>query len=201
MKPWAGHSIVPLATLHGPQEADAAAEGLIAGGMPIVEVALRSEYGMAAISRLAARGDITVGAGTVLDLEQAEQVIEAGASFVVTPGFDEAIIDFLHSRSVPVLPGVLTPTEVQKARRYGLTDLKLFPANAVDAIALLSGYTSVYPDLRFMPSGGVGLDNLATYLQHPAVFAISGSWLLKDLSDAGASVKARAEEAREQAGS
>lgn len=194
--PWEGHRIVPLATLHSAEETDAAAAGLSTGGLPIIEVALRSDYGMEALRRLASRDDLTAGAGTVLSVEQADQVIDAGAAFAVTPGLDPDVVERLLAAGVPVLPGVLTPSEVQAARRLGLDQLKLFPADAVDAPALLNAYRSVQPTVGFMPSGGVGPDNLQTFLEHPSVFAVSGSWMLKDLSGGGREVAARAAQAR-----
>lgn len=173
------HRVIPLASVADPAHIDTIGEGLVAGGLPVVEVALRGEHGMTAISRLSARGDLLVGAGTVLTLAQAEDAIAAGAQFVVTPGLDENVVRFAQEAGLPIVPGVLTATEVQAAMRLGLTRLKLFPAGPFQALSVLSAYADVYRDVRFMPSGGVTIDNLSEHLAHRAVFAASGSWITR----------------------
>src|SRR5699024_883337 len=115
MMQWHSHRIIPLASLAGPAEADVAAEALVQAGLPIIEIAQRTPYSQEAIRRLASRGDIIVGAGTVLTVDQAQSVLDAGAAFAVTPGFDPDVVTFFQDRDVPILPGVLTPTEVQMA--------------------------------------------------------------------------------------
>lgn len=173
------HRVIPLASIADPAHVDAIGEGLVAGGLPVVEVALRGEHGMPAIRQLAARGDLLVGAGTVLTVGQAEDAIAAGAQFVVTPGLDEEVVRFVQEAGLPIVPGVLTATEVQAAMRLGLNRLKLFPAGPFQALSVLSAYADVYRDVRFMPSGGVTIDNLGEHLAHRAVFAASGSWITK----------------------
>src|SRR5690606_24480970 len=142
-------------------------------GLPVVEVALRGEHGLPAIERLAGRGDLLVGAGTVLTVEQGRAALDAGAGFIVTPGLDADVVRFAQDAGVPIVPGVLTPTEVQAALGLGLDRLKLFPAGVFGGLKLLSAYSDVYRDVRFMPSGGVRQDTLAEHLAHPAVFAAS----------------------------
>lgn len=171
------YPVIPLVTVKAMPDVDVIGDGLVDGGLPVAEVALRSEHSVEAIRRLAARGDIAVGAGTVLTVEQARTVLEAGARFIVTPGLDLEVVDHVHAAGVPVIPGVLTPSEIQAAARLGLTHLKLFPADAVDAPACLRAFSAVYPGMRFMPSGGVRLTDVATYLSLPTVFAVSGSWI------------------------
>lgn len=189
MRAWGDYPIVPLASFKTPAEADAGAEGLLAGGLPIVEVALRTDYGMQALGRLAQRQDLTVGAGTVLTLEQAKRVVDAGADFAVTPGLSPHIVEFFTDAGIPVLPGVLTPSEVQRALSLGLDHLKLFPANAVDGFAMLDACAAVYPQVRFIPSGGVAASNAAEYLSRPNVFAVSGSWILKGAAQGAHAVR------------
>lgn len=183
MSIWGEYPVVPLASFEIPAEADAAAEGLVAGGLPVVEVALRTDYGLEALNRLAHREDLTVGAGTVLTLEQARQVVDAGVAFAVTPGLSPDIVEFFQGAGIPILPGVLTPSEVQGALALGLDHLKLFPANAADSFAALDAYRAVYPHIRFMPSGGVNMSNATEYLSRSNVFSVSGSWLLKDAAN------------------
>ncbi|WP_108251308.1 bifunctional 4-hydroxy-2-oxoglutarate aldolase/2-dehydro-3-deoxy-phosphogluconate aldolase [Planctomonas deserti] len=171
------HRVVPLASVADPAHVDAIGDGLVTGGLPVVEVALRGEHGLAAVQRLAERGDLLVGAGTVLTVDQARHSLDAGASFIVTPGLDADVVRFVQDAGVPIVPGVLTPTEVQAAIGLGLSRLKLFPAGVFGGLRLLSAYADVYRDVRFMPSGGIRQDNLAEHLAHPAVFAASGSWI------------------------
>ncbi len=169
--------VVPLATVADAAAADALAEGLVAGGLPVVEVALRNGYGLDANARIAARGDVRVGAGTVLTGEQLRRALDAGATFVVSPGLDDEVVEGALAAGVPVLPGVQTATEVQRGLRLGLDRLKLFPAGVAGGLGLVGALAPVFPGVRFMPSGGVSAANLAQYLAHPAVFAASGSWI------------------------
>lgn len=169
--------VVPLATVADESSADAIADGLVAGGLPVLEVTLRNAFGLAAIERIAARGDVVVGAGTVLDVEQLRRALDAGARFVVSPGLAEDVVEAALAAGVPVLPGVQTATEVQRGVRLGLDRLKLFPAGVAGGLGLVGALAPVFPDVRFMPSGGVSAANLGDYLAHPAIFAASGSWI------------------------
>ncbi|GAA1695597.1 4-hydroxy-2-oxoglutarate aldolase [Mycolicibacterium murale] len=171
------YPVIPLLTVRAMGDVDVIGDGLVDGGLPIVEVALRTSHSLAALRRLAARADILVGAGTVLTVEQARAALEAGARFIVTPGLDVEVVRYVQACGVPVIPGVLTPSEVQTASGLGLTQLKLFPADAVDATACLRAFAAVYPGVRFMPSGGVRLTSVANLLSLPSVFAVSGSWI------------------------
>lgn len=169
--------VVPLVGINDPSTVDAIASGLVDGGLPVAEVALRGDHGLPAIERMAGRGDILVGAGTVLSTEQARDAIDAGASFVVTPGLDLEVVRYVRDAGLPIVPGVLTASEVQAARGEGLRRLKLFPAGVFGGLSILSAYADVFRDMRFMPSGGIKQANLAEHLSHPAVFAASGSWI------------------------
>lgn len=192
------YPIVPLANFQTAAEADAAAEGLVTGGLPVVEVALRTDYGLEALSRLVRREELTVGAGTVLTLEQARRVVDAGATFAVTPGLSPKIVEFFQAADVPVLPGVLTPSEVQNALSLGLDHLKLFPADAVDSFALLDACSAVYQQVRFMPSGGVSASNASDYLSRSNVFSVSGSWILKGAAGGAEVVRQQVSDALER---
>lgn len=198
--PLSSHRVVPLASVSDPDTIDAIGEGLVAGGLPVVEVALRGEFGMTAVRRLAERDDLLVGAGTVLSVEQARAAVDAGARFLVSPGLDLEVVGFAREAGVPVVPGVITPTEVQRARAAGLTHLKLFPAGVFGGPALIDAYASVFRDIRFMPSGGVSPGNLTAYLSRASVFAVSGSWITQASDEGGEAVAARAREALEVAG-
>lgn len=171
------HRIVPLAAPAYAAEADAVADGLVTGGLPVVEVALRTPYAATALRDLASRGDLLVGAGTVLDAEQARRSLDDGAAFLVSPGLLPEVVEVALGAGVPVLPGIATPSEVMSARALGLRQVKVFPAGLLGGPAWLDALASVFADVRFMPSGGVSPDTLADYLDHPAVFAVSGSWI------------------------
>ncbi|WP_144720100.1 bifunctional 4-hydroxy-2-oxoglutarate aldolase/2-dehydro-3-deoxy-phosphogluconate aldolase [Agrococcus jejuensis] len=193
----AGHRLVPLAAPSTPGESAALADGLVAGGIGIVEVALRTPHAMDALRTIASRGDLVAGAGTVLDADQARAAIDAGARFLVSPGLSADVVAVAQAAGVDVLPGVMTATEVTMARDLGLRRLKLFPAGVAGGLALLDAYASVFADVTFMPSGGVSESTLATHLAHPAVFAVSGSWLaagpaMREGADAVAAIAARA---------
>ena len=195
--PLFSHRVVPLASIADPAHIDVIGDGLVAGGLPIVEVALRGDLGMTALRRLAGRGDMLVGAGTVLTVAQAREALDAGASFLVTPGLDADVVGFAQSAGVPIVPGVLTPTEIQAAQALGLSRLKLFPAGVFGGLTLVKAYADVYRDVRFMPSGGIGAGNLREVLAHPSVFAASGSWIV---AAASAGVDAVRDLAREATG-
>ena len=189
--------VVPLATVREAAAADTVADGLVAGGLPVLEVALRNDFGLAAIERIAARGDVAVGAGTVLSLEQLRRSLDAGAALIVAPGLDEEIVAAALDAGVPVLPGVATATEVTRGIRLGLDRLKLFPAAVSGGLDLVGAFAPVFPGVRFMPSGGVHAGNLGEYLAHPAVFAASGSWIASDarIAQGAAAVAEAAREA------
>lgn len=182
------HPVIPLVTVRSMNDVDVIGDGLVDGGLPVAEVALRSKHAVDAIRHLSARGDVLVGAGTVLTVAQAEEALDAGARFVVTPGLDPDVVRHVLAAGVPIIPGVLTPTEVQAAARMGLNRVKLFPADAVDAAACLRAYASVYPAMRFMPSGGIELANVTRYLSFTSVFAVSGSWIPAVVHDGAVSV-------------
>jgi 2-dehydro-3-deoxyphosphogluconate aldolase/(4S)-4-hydroxy-2-oxoglutarate aldolase len=184
--------VIPLASIASADHIDAIGDGLVAGGLPVVEVALRGEHGLPAIRQLADRGDLLVGAGTVLTVEQGRAALDAGAGFIVTPGLDADVVRFAQDAGVPIVPGVLTPTEVQAALRLGLNRLKLFPAGVFGGLKILSAYADVYREVRFMPSGGVRQDTLAEHLAHPAVFAVSGSWITGSVTQGADAVAAAA---------
>jgi len=182
-----GQRLVPLAAPANPAQTEALREGLIAGGLPIVEVGLRNAYAATALAELAAAGGLIVGAGTVLDGAQAESAIDAGAQFLVTPGYADDIVEVAQRRGIPIVPGTATATEVLRARQAGLRFVKLFPANVLGGLTLINALSAAFTDMRFMPSGGVSQATLVEHLSHPAVGAVSGSWLTSGaLLDQGA---------------
>jgi len=170
--------VIPVIVLERVADAVPVAEALIEGGIPVFEVTMRTEAALSAIGEIAKRfPKALTGAGTVLSEAQANQAIDAGAQFIVSPGWDGGVVRIAQAAGIPVVPGVATPSEVQRARRQGLRVLKLFPAGIVGGIPLLKALSAVYSDTSFVPTGGVSAKNLADYLAVPNVVAVGGSWL------------------------
>jgi len=169
--------IIPVVAVQRVDHADPLADALIQGGLSCVEVTLRTEAAAAVIGTLGKRGDICVGAGTVLNIEQAQAAMDAGAGFIVSPGFSEKVVEFCLERNVPVIPGGCTPTEIQMALEFGLTLVKFFPAEAMGGIKTLKAVCGPFSMMTFMPTGGINAINLRTYLAHAQVAAIGGSWM------------------------
>lgn len=151
---------------------------LLEAGLPLIEVTCRTPAAIPAILELRRNCPrLLVGAGTVLTADLARESIDAGAQFLISPAFDEEVLQTARDRVIPLIPGVLTPGEVDRARRQGLRIVKIFPANVMGGATYLRSLASVYPDVRFVPTGGVTLENLAEYLALDAVAACGGTWL------------------------
>lgn len=170
--------VIPVAVPLHAASADHLADALVAGGLPIVEVTLRTKAGLPTIERLAGRRDILVGAGTVINAEQAEQAIRMGARFVVSPGCDPLVLSVCEVAGVPVIPGVCTPTDLMVAVRAGRTVVKFFPAEAAGGTRMISALSAPFPQVRFIATGGIEASALPGYLSHPAVVAVGGSWMV-----------------------
>ena len=175
-----GFGVIPVVAIEDARDAAALGEALIAGGLPCAEITFRTAAAQESIRTLAVRfPEMLVGAGTVLSVAQAQQAVDAGARFLVTPGFDEAVVAWSLGKDVPIFPGVATPTEINMALRFGLNVLKFFPAQALGGVATLKAIAAPYGGVRFIPTGGINLQNLPDYLSLPAVVACGGSWLVK----------------------
>ena len=179
--------VVPVVAIPRADDAVPLARTLVEAGLPCAEITFRTDAAAAAIAAIAhAVPELRVGAGTVLSVAQADAALHAGASFIVAPGFDPAVVDFALERGVPVVPGVCTPTEVTLALARGLSVLKLFPAEASGGVSYLKALAAPFGAARFVPTGGIGPDNLAAYLAVRQVVACGGSWMVaKDLIAAG----------------
>ncbi|GAA1189155.1 2-dehydro-3-deoxyphosphogluconate aldolase/(4S)-4-hydroxy-2-oxoglutarate aldolase [Kitasatospora gansuensis] len=173
----AGARVVPVLTVRQPATSGPLAEALAAGGATCAEVTFRTPDAEQVLKTMAAHGGLAVGAGTVLTAEQAERAVAAGARFVVSPGFDEEVVAKCRELGVPVVPGIATATELMRALRAGLDTVKLFPAQAVGGLRALRALAAPFPGVRFMPTGGIGVDLLAGYLAEPSVLAVGGSWM------------------------
>lgn len=170
--------LVPVVVLDDAKHADPLATALVAGGLAVAEVTFRTAAAEDAIRALAARGDVLVGAGTVLTVEQVDRAVAAGASFVVSPGLSRAVVERCHEHGVLALPGAVTATEVQAALELGLSTVKFFPAATSGGAAAIRALTAPFSGLRIVPTGGIGPRNLREYLDVPAVLAVGGSWMV-----------------------
>lgn len=172
------HRVVPVVVLDDVARADDLGAALVAGGLPLAEVTFRTPHAADVVRRLAARGDVRVGAGTVLTAAQVDAAHDAGASFVVSPGLSTEVVERCRALDLPVLPGVATATEVVAALALGLDHVKLFPAEVVGGTRAVSALSAAFPGLSFVPTGGITLESLPAYLAHPAVAAVGGSWMV-----------------------
>lgn len=171
--------VVPVVAIERAEDAPNLGKALLAGGLPCAEITFRTAAAADAIKLMAAEcPDVLVGAGTVLTVEQAQAAAAAGAKFVVTPGFDEAVVDWCLANDMPVTPGVLTPTEINMALNKGLTVLKFFPAEAGGGVKTLKAIAGPYGGISFIPTGGINADNLRDYLALKSVYACGGSWMV-----------------------
>ena len=181
-----GHRIVPVVVLDDPDKADALGAALVQGGLPVAEATFRTPEAAAVLRRLAQNDDLVVGAGTVLTDRQVDEAIEAGAKFIVSPGLSAAVVRRCQEAGVPVIPGVATPSEIMLALDLGLDTVKIFPAEANGGLATIKALAAAFPQVRFMPTGGITVDTAPAYLAHPCVAAVGGSWMVAgDLLKAG----------------
>lgn len=172
--------IVPVLSIPEAEQAEPLARALVAGGITVSEITLRTPAGLGAIESFkSACPDMVVGAGTILNSQDLVTAIAAGADFIVSPGFDAPLLSQLATCPVPVMPGVATPGEAIAARNAGILRVKLFPAGVVGGAPMIKALGAPIQDMGFMPTGGVTLDNLADYLSLPNVYAVGGTWIAK----------------------
>ncbi len=193
-----GLGVVPVVVIRDPRRAAPLARALADGGLPCAEITFRTRAAAEAMRRIAAgASDVLLGAGTVLTPGQAAAAREAGAQFVVSPGFDPRVVDYCQEHGLPVYPGVCTPTEIQRALGAGLEVLKFFPAGPLGGASFLKAISAPFPGLRFIPTGGVKRENLRDYLKLGQVLACGGSWMAPaSWIDEGAFDRIRDEAAR-----
>jgi 2-dehydro-3-deoxyphosphogluconate aldolase / (4S)-4-hydroxy-2-oxoglutarate aldolase len=173
--------IVPVLTVGDPDDAVELVRALVEGGLPAVEITLRTPSALEAIRRSTLEVPLAViGAGSVTSASLAAQAIGAGAHFVVSPGLDVGVVDTALSESVPVVPGVATATELLRAVEAGVGAVKLFPAELIGGPALIRAFAAIWPEVRFMPTGGITAASAPAYLALPQVLAVGGSWMVDD---------------------
>ena len=174
----ADNPIIPVVVINRADRAEALGEALVAGGIPIAEVTFRTEAAPEAIRRMSANAELLVGAGTVLSAGQVDQALDAGAQFIVSPGFSAEVVRRAQHHGLPVFPGAVTPSEIMAALDLGLTTLKFFPAGVYGGAPALKALGAPFPQVRFIPTGGVSMGNLADFLTLPNVAAVGGSWMV-----------------------
>ena len=170
--------VVPVLTLDDPAHAGPVAGALKAGGLPVVEVTLRTPGALAALTVLAGDPGLLAGAGTVVAPDQVDAAVAAGARFIVSPGTDPAILARCRELGIPVVPGVATASDIMRATAAGISVVKLFPAELLGGVRMLTALAAPFPGLRFIPTGGIDAGLLPGYLAHPAVLAVGGSWMV-----------------------
>jgi 2-dehydro-3-deoxyphosphogluconate aldolase/(4S)-4-hydroxy-2-oxoglutarate aldolase len=178
--------VVPVVVVDDPANAQPLADALVAGGLPTAEVTLRTPQAVDVIRELAQHGGILVGAGTVVSTTQVEQVVAAGAQYVVSPGFSVSISHACRDAGVPLIPGAVTATEIQAALEAGHDLVKFFPAAAQGGLPTVKALSAPFPQVRFVPTGGIDAQSLRDYLRFPAIAAVGGTWIApRDLIVAG----------------
>lgn len=171
--------VIPVITIDDPDQALLLAEALLAGGLTVLEITLRTARALQIIDQIRdAFPDALVGAGTVLNPEQFMNAVDAGADFIVSPGFTEELLDCAFTQEQPFLPGVNTASEVMTLLAEGIDAMKFFPAEAAGGIALLKALAAPFPQALFCPTGGISPRNARDYLALPNVACIGGSWMV-----------------------
>ncbi len=170
--------VIPVIVIEQSERAVPLARALSDGGLPVAEITFRTGHATEALRRIASEcPDVLLGAGTVLDPDQAAWARSAGASFVVSPGLNPRVVDYCTTHGITVIPGVCTPTEIEAARERGLHVLKFFPAEAMGGAAYLKAVSAPYGDVAFIPTGGINASNLGEYFAQKNVLACGGSWM------------------------
>lgn len=171
--------VVAVLTAPDGETAEAACRALARGGLSCAEITFRTEAAAEAISRAALIEGFVVGAGTVLSAQQARQARDAGAAFAVAPGTNDEVVRACEELELPFVPGAATATEIDHARNLGCSVVKLFPAGSLGGPSFVKAMSAVYPDVRFVPTGGIDSTSLSAYLSLPSVLACGGSWLVE----------------------
>ena len=179
--------IVPVVVLNDVKNAIPLAQSLINGGLPCAEVTFRTEAAQQSIAEISKNfPQMFVGAGTVLTTEQVDRAVDAGAKFIVSPGFNPKVVEYCIKKGYPVTPGIMTPTELEMALEFGLDVVKFFPAENAGGLKMIKAMAAPYTKMKFMPTGGINPQNVREYLQCDKILACGGSWMVKgDLINSG----------------
>ncbi len=170
--------VIPVVVIDDAKDAIPAAEAIYAGGIPVIEITFRTGAAAEAIRNISSACPyMTVGAGTVLTLEQCKAAVDAGAQFIVSPGFDPEVAGWCAQNHIAMTPGAVTSTEIIAATKLGFKIIKFFPAGTMGGVAAMKALTGPFTDISFVPTGGVNGSNLSEYISAPFVWAVGGSWL------------------------
>ena len=172
--------LIPVVVIKDINETEKTLSALRAGGVNCAEITFRTACAEEAI-KVAVKlfPDMNVGAGTVINEEQASRAVNAGAKFIVSPGFSEKVALYVRKQGIPYYPGCVTPTEIMKALDLGITTVKFFPANVYGGLKALKALSGPFPQVKFIPTGGVDLTNLKEFLEFDKIFAVGGSFMMK----------------------
>lgn len=172
--------LIPVVVIKDVNETEKTLSALRAGGINCAEITFRTACAEEAI-KLAVKlfPDMNIGAGTVINEEQAIRAVNAGAKFIVSPGFSEKVALYVRKQGIPYYPGCVTPTEIMQALELGITTVKFFPANVYGGLKALKALSAPFPQVKFIPTGGVDLTNLKEFLEFDKIFAVGGSFMMK----------------------
>ena len=170
--------VVPVVVLENAEDAVPTAKAMLAGGICVMEITFRTAAAADSIRAVAKEvPDMVVGAGTVINIDQAKLAVECGAKFIVSPGYDEETVAWCCDNGIPVTPGCATPTEIMMALKHNLKVVKFFPANVYGGLKALKALSGPFVGLKFIPTGGVSQENLAEFIVAPFIHAVGGSWI------------------------
>ncbi len=171
--------VIPVVAIQDAQDSIQLADTLIEGGLPCAEITFRTAAAVDAMRIMAQRGDILVGAGTVLKVDQVKAAVDAGAQFMVSPGFNPKVAGYCVENNIIITPGISTPSDIEAALDFGIEVLKFFPAEAFGGLKTLKAMSGPYATVKFIPTGGISPMNLLDYLQFSKVLACGGTWVAK----------------------
>lgn len=172
--------IIPVVVLNDVKDAEPLAKALVDGGLPCAEVTFRTDAAEESIRIMAEKyPEMLIGAGTVLTTEQVDRAVNAGASFIVSPGFNPRVVSYCIEKNIPMIPGCSTPSDMEIALEMGLDTVKFFPAEQAGGLAYIKACAAPYTKLSFMPTGGINVKNVRDYLSYSRIIACGGSWMVK----------------------
>ena len=178
MERLANSIVVPVVVIEDAKDAVPCAMAMAAGGVDTMEITFRTACAPEAIKAVAANcPDVLVGAGTIINVEQAKLAVEMGAKFIVSPGFSDEVVGWCVENNIPVAPGCVTPTEIMAALKHGLKMVKFFPANVYGGLNAMKNLSAPFVGLKFLPTGGVNTANIKEYVDAPFIHAVGGSWV------------------------
>ena len=170
--------VVPVVVIDDAKDAVPTANAMVAGGIDVMEITFRTACATEAIKAVAENcPDVLVGAGTIINVEQAKLAVEMGAKFIVSPGFSDEVVGWCVENNIPVAPGCVTPTEIMAALKHGLTMVKFFPANVYGGLNAMKNLAAPFVGMKFLPTGGVNAGNIKEYIDAPFIHAVGGSWV------------------------